>query len=337
MPKFITTFILSLLFVQSYSQNKSPNSDTLKYVLKQTYETVKQNSVYRKNVDWTSLEPKVLGGLDTLNRFDDFVSRVKLLFSTIGDSHSMLYINGMRIGMDQKPVSSIRKSLKDAYKKEPIPIRYQTKIFQDKYGYIFVPGNNTSENLKRISQALQDSLCNLKPGHLKGIIIDLRLNDGGSIVPLFTGLHQLLGNGDIGGFTDFEEKNTSDWNFKEGKSYTKYGISIKRKCKLSDTVKIAVLVSEVTASAGEMLAIAFRGRKNTIFIGEKTYGLTTGVAAYRIHGYLLGVASSLSRDRTGKIYSDHFVPDIEIIEGDDFQNLNNDIKVNKAIEWFNEN
>lgn len=337
MSKSISTLILSFLFLTTYSQSDVPNSNTLRSLVKNTFETVKKNSVFRQNVDWTTLEPAVLGGLDSLKCFEDFVTRVKLIFTTIGDNHGFLSVNGLRIGSEEKPIISVRKSLTAAYKEEPFPIRYQTRIFDNNYGYIFVPGNSLNENPQMLAQALQDSLCKLNPDNLKGIIIDLRLNEGGSNIPLFTGLHQLLGDKNVGAFANYQGKSTSIWNVKNGR-YLKDGrVYVKSKCSCSKNIKVAVLLSQITASAGEMLAIAFKGRKNTIFIGEKTYGLTTGVVAFRIDGYLLGISASLSKDRTGKIYYGSVAPDIEIIEGDNFQNLSDDTKVKKAIEWLKAN
>ena len=337
MSKFISTVILSFLFVTTYSQSNVPDRGTLRLLVKKTFETVKQNSVFRQKVDWTALGVEVLGNLDSLNRFEDFVTRVKLIFTTVGDNHGFLSVNGLRLGSEGKPIISFRKSLTDAYKKEAFPARYETRIFENNYGYIFVPGNSLNENPELLAQAIQDSLCKLNPGTLKGIIIDLRLNEGGSNIPLFTGLHQLLGDKDVGAFTDYQGKNTGIWNVKNGK-YLKNGrIHVRTACNCSKNIKVAVLLSQITASAGEMLAIAFKGRKNTIFIGEKTYGLTTGVVAFRIDGYLLAISASFSKDRTGKIYNGPVSPDIEIIEGDNFQILSNDTKVKKAIEWFEEN
>ena len=111
--------------------------------------------------------------------------------------------------------------------------------------------------------------------------------------------------------------------------------SVKPRCSCSGKTKVAVLLSQVTASAGEMLAIALKGRKNTIFIGEKTYGLTTGNVTFKIDGHLLAVSASFSEDRTGKIYNNAVTPDIEIIEGDNFFDISKDKKVLEAIMWFN--
>ena len=94
------------------------------------------------------------------------------------------------------------------------------------------------------------------------------------------------------------------------------------------------MLSPVTASAGEMLAIALKSRKNTIFIGEETYGLTTGNVTFKIDGHLLAVSASYTEDRTGKVYNRSVIPDIEVIEGDNFSNISIDKKILEAIKWF---
>src|SRR5690606_14983849 len=140
---------------------------------------------------------------------------------------------------------------------------------------------------------------------------------------------QLIGNGNFGAFRNSIGKTKAAWKLKDGTLYLqgKFVGAVKSNCKCSNNLKVAVLLSQLTASAGEMTAIALRGRPNTIFIGEKTYGLTTGNVVFTIDGHLLALSASLSEDRTGKIYMGAFYPDIEVVEGDNFTDLNEDVKV----------
>lgn len=92
--------------------------------------------------------------------------------------------------------------------------------------------------------------------------------------------------------------------------------SVKAKCKCPKTIKVAILLSQVTYQRRRNDSYSFKGRKNTIFIGERTCGLTTGVRTFIIDSYLLGLAASFSIDRNGKIYNGPVSPDVEIIEGD---------------------
>jgi hypothetical protein len=44
--------------------------------------------------------------------------------------------------------------------------------------------------------------------------------------------------------------------------------------------------------------------------------------------------SSLISDKYGKIYNDDLLPDIQIVEGDDFNDLTDDAKVSAALRWL---
>lgn len=305
----------------------------MKATLTKVFQTVKQNSVYRQQVDWNKLENTVLKEAITPLSFEDFQRSVKLMFSSIGDKHAALFVNGKKLSA-VNPSIALRSTLVDELKRNNPQLH--TKILEDKYGYILVPHNSTKDNLQQMSQAIQDSLCKLIDKPLDGIIVDLRANEGGSIYPLFTGLHQLIGDGVFGAFTNFDGTSRNSWKLKKGKFYqqNRTVASVKSNCSCSKKLKVAVLLSQVTASAGEMLAIALKGRKNSIFIGEKTYGLTTGNVVFKIDGHLLAVSASFSEDRTGKVYNSYVTPDIEIIEGDNFSNLSVDKKVLEAIKWF---
>jgi C-terminal processing protease CtpA/Prc len=285
-------------------------------------------------VDWNDLQSKVLKDSTTILSFKEFKNRIQLLFSSIDDKHAALFINGNKISANDKPITSIRSTLINELKRANPQLRIE--ILEDKYGYILIPPNSTRDNLPIMAQAIQDSLCTLLKSQLNGIIIDLRANDGGSIYPMFTGLSQLIGDGVFGAFNNIDGTNRVQWKIKNGKIYQRGKIvaSVKTNCSCSKKMKVAVLLSQLTASAGEMVAIALKGRKNTIFIGEKTYGLTTGNVTFKIDGHLLALSASFTEDRTGKVYNSSVLPDIEIIEGDNFSDISIDRKVLEAIQWF---
>ena len=333
MLKSITTAFLILFFTSSFAQVIPRREDTLSATLFKVFQKARQYSLYRQQVDWSELENKLVIKTSDPISFDFFKSRVQLLFSTIGDKHAALFINGIKISAIDTP-TAIRKSLIDQLKYNNPQLKTQT--FEGKYGYILIPSNSTRDNLKLLAQSIQDSLCLLIDKQLSGIIIDLRANEGGGIYPLFAGLHQLIGEGPFGAFSNYEATSKTQWILKKGKITQQKRIiaSVTPKCSCSKEMKVAVLLSQVTTSAGEMLAIAFKGRKNTIFIGEKTYGLTTGNVSFRIDGHLLALSASFTEDRTGKLYNGSVMPDIEITEGDNFSDLYKDKKVLEAINWF---
>ena len=335
MLRFIKTFIFTIFFISSYAQVRDYNHDTHRATLTKVFHRVKLYSVYRQQVDWNKLQDKVLKDSNSILSYENFKHRIQLLFSSIGDKHAALFVNGNKISANVSPRTGIRSTLLNELKRSNP--QFRTQILESNYGYILIPSNNTNDNLSIMAQAIQDSLCKLLTNKLKGIIIDLRANEGGSIYPMFTGLSQLIGDGVFGAFNNIDGTNRVQWKLKNGKFYQRGTIvaSVKTNCSGSKKMKVAVLLSQVTASAGEMVAIALKGRENTIFIGEKTYGLTTGNVTFKIDGHLLALSASFTEDRTGKVYNSSVLPDIEIIEGDNFSDISKDKKVLEAIKWFN--
>nr|WP_262903488.1 S41 family peptidase [Hymenobacter psoromatis] len=98
---------------------------------------------------------------------------------------------------------------------------------------------------------------------------------------------------------------------------------------------IAVLLSGMTASSGEIVAISLQGRPATRFFGEPTYGATTANTSYPIQGKsYLTLAGSVDADRTGRVYPLRLLPDNLITEGDNFADLQQDAKVLAALNWL---
>ena len=192
MLRFIKTIIFTLFFIGSYAQVRDSNHDTLRSTLTKVFQTVKRYSVYRQQLDWNELQNKVLKDSTSILNYEDFRHRIELLFSSMGDKHAALFVNGDKISASDKPITSIKNTLISELKRTNPQLR--TQILEDNYGYILIPSNSTKDNLITMAQAIQDSLCRLLKNQLNGIIIDLRANEGGSIYPLFTGLHQLIGD-----------------------------------------------------------------------------------------------------------------------------------------------
>ena len=98
---------------------------------------------------------------------------------------------------------------------------------------------------------------------------------------------------------------------------------------------IAVLLSGLTASSGEIVAVSLQGRPATRFLGKPTYGATTANTSYQIRGTsYLTVAGSVDADRQGHSYPIHLQPDEIIMGGDNFADFQQDTKVLAALNWL---
>ncbi|MSO60642.1 MAG: hypothetical protein EXQ50_00875 [Acidobacteria bacterium] len=74
-------------------------------------------------------------------------------------------------------------------------------------------------------------------------------------------------------------------------------------------------VGPTTASSGEAIAIAFRGRSSTRLFGAMTRGLTTSNRVFPLSdGALLNLTTAAFADRTGTPYREGVTPD-EVWDG----------------------
>ncbi|WP_265799488.1 S41 family peptidase [Pedobacter sp. MC2016-05] len=89
-----------------------------------------------------------------------------------------------------------------------------------------------------------------------------------------------------------------------------------------------------TGSSGEVTALAFKGKENTIFIGGNTAGYTTGNVTWPLpFGSLIALPTGYDSDRDGNYYP-YIVPDIVISKQDNFENLMSDANIQEAVKFI---
>ena len=151
-------------------------------------------------------------------------------------------------------------------------------------------------------------------------------------------MYDFLGDNNIWGVLDIEKKLKSSIRLSKGKyiDNDETVSFIKPKGKTLTNSKVAILTNIVTASSGEITAIAFKGRKNTIFIGEPSYGATTSNDKRELpFGAFMVLTIGYDSDRNGVFY-EKIVPDISISKKDNFDNLLIDENIKAAIKFMTE-
>ncbi|MDN3594055.1 S41 family peptidase [Zunongwangia endophytica] len=291
----------------------------------------KKGSIYTDNVDWDSLTPKVKEAVD-LNAnttYDQLAPAVGVLLDALDDSHSQLTHHDKRSGRAH-PTDKFER-LNDSTKSilRSGATLHITKL--ENIGYIRIPGSHNEDD----AQIFMEALCGLDINSLSGLIIDLRINTGGNMWTMIAGLAPILENGILGYFE--QDSYLSEWKLKKNKIYSGKNkmIRFKKLCSLEEPLKIAVLLGPITASSGEMTAIALKGKEYVKFFGERTAGYVTVNNQYNIEGELYyQLSSGYCLDRDKNEYRNYVEPDIEIIGGDAFNYLQKDQKVIKAMEWL---
>lgn len=288
---------------------------------------------------------------------DTYAAIRSALFS-LGDRHSHLQLSPELEKLEAHR-SELRKtdpveSQAQAPQRPPSSFAVRTKtvgrmirVQGRSYALVVIPSfspNNDAEGTA-FETGLQRTIAELDAQHPAGWIVDLRGNLGGNLWPMLTGIGPLLG----------DQKEVSQSITRNGMTSTSYydglagfdgvvngepvGYRYPRiggvPYVLSRPAKIAILVDHSTASSGEMVAIAFRGQKNTRFFGEHTLGVTTVTNGWTlIDGANPVVAVGVTADRNGVRYPDGIEPDEVVASGSSEFSLEQDPVVLAAAHWL---
>ena len=178
---------------------------------------------------------------------------------------------------------------------------------------------------------LQKDILTLKTVYgLRGLVIDLRSNNGGWIDEARFVADLFLDKGVLGRYLR-----------KDGTEQTE---GLETKDGTIGVEALAVLVDEDTAGAAEYLAQALREKAGAVVVGETTYGLGTisGVfepAAREGAGYQISMAEFVSPDGL-KINDAGVTPDViveaDVPEGETGADYENDEQLRKAMEILRE-
>jgi len=342
---FLAKFILSVILLNIfYLGNVKAQQHA---ILDSMIRVLEAKSIYRDRVNWKTLKKTLNNSLDNskTDPIEQAFPAIQKLYTELGDRHGQFIAEGKTIrsssGTKKRSVDSMlyQYALDEKY-------AFRTTVIDGKYGYFVLPsaqidldGSKDStgavERISQMAQQLQDSLCSLNKSGIEGVIIDLRLCLGGTTWIHLGGLIPLFGEGPIFsiqlvGQKDKQIKAVKGDIYEENSKLagTQANCTFNRK-------KVVVLLGPLTASAGEQTAVALRKLNNVKFVGERTAGYLTMTQLKHLgNDVFFSYTAGYVKDNMGQIYRDDFVPDIEVLGGDNFQSLKDDLKIKAAIKWM---
>lgn len=336
--------ILVILFMVNFSitvnaQKQQTSQDSIRVAYKAIFSNLEEGFIYKDSVNWQHLKAETEANLSQYSNFKESLNEIVPLFSKIGATHCSIYYEGEGYSISVSyPKDSFNEQFKNKFATNPI---FETKIIDETYGYILMPAlkflDTKQRNVNKISQQLYDQINVLKTNnHITGWIIDLRFNTGGNSWPMLLALYDFLGDTNVSATLNSSKKQIAMASLLKGKyqvdSKTLY--HIKPKGKLLDTAKVAIITGVVTTSSGEVVAMAFKNRPNTIFIGENTAGFTSANYGVQLpFGMTLILTKSYNSDRNGTYY-DKITPDIRVSKQDNFDNLLLDKNIQEALKFI---
>lgn len=339
----ILVFIIFYLAPFSlYAQARKTGADSVARLIDTVLQFGQKASLYRANVDWKRVGDSVRKAAANAKSIKEAMPAMKLFYTLLQDHHGFTLYERKYYGWNPprpKLDTTIYRSLIKQMKQTNKPF---ARVFNNDCGYLSIPDNNPTQrgDNEKIAAEIQQALNSIHPEQLKGLIIDLRLNPGGSMFPMLGGIMNVFAEGKLGTFIDPVTKQGEEWGRRGNTFYdgAEIGYTLTKTLPDLHKLSIVVLIGPKTASSGEATAISLKGRKKTYFIGENTGGYTTGNSSIQFSPNTgIFLATSVEADRNGNVYLEHVTPDLQIIGGDNFSTLSNDKKVAAGLRWLKAN
>ena len=261
-------------------------------------------------LDWDSIEPPVRKMAAEARTVEQAHDAIRALLREVDDAHSKL--------IPWRAWSQVSRHAQ----KGRFP---EVKIVEDRLGHVrmtyYLMTNRKSEHFY-IADTWK-SMARVERSRPCGWIVDVRSNSGGNGEVMLGALKPLLGETEVLYFV------------RPGAATTAWipgsGVSISPPPAIAHlaSAPAAVLVDEKSASAAEMVAIAFVGREHSRLFGQPTVGASTDAGYFDLGDAKLQLAVGVMMDRNGKTYGGPVVPD-EIVSRTD----EGDAVLEAATRWL---
>ena len=299
----------------------------------------KETSLYSNQVDWKKINTEFIELTKDKENEQDYKKALQYLINSLGDKHGqfrsakdnslIVSYNGKIEGKDNRNSEFINTVIND------ISAKFSYEFLNDGIGYLKIVGIGPGD-VKEQSDFIRQGLIDLKSKGVDKWIVDLRFNGGGNMEPMISGLAPLIGEGFIAGSIN-KNNEIRDYIIENGQfyNYGRLACEMDNTPKVKSSEKVAVLLSRYTISSGELVAVAFKGRENTVFIGEETAGYTTGNGYDKLNDDLvLIISQDVFIDRNRNKYDGKVGVD-EKIEFQHTVSFENDNQIIRAKQWLN--
>lgn len=303
------------------------------------FATVRAHDVHGATADWPAIETEFRSRLASATTEADSARAVVRVFERLGDVHSHLIVRGAGYAWWRPVDDSTLARL------QPLVARGQsetgvtrTATLGGRWRYVRLSGIRAwGTELPAATQAVADSLCS--GGKAAGLVLDLRVNNGGQLSAMVAGLAAVFGDGDVGSSVDRDGRVTRTFAV-EGGAFLMSGVEQARsraRCGASfRDLPVAVLLGPVTLSSGSITALLLRGRPRVRLFGEPTAdGYTTGNDFFWFDANTsMNLATGILRDRTGRAYPGAVEPDEVVVAPWDLDHPERDPVVQRAVKWL---
>lgn len=307
---------------------------------------MQEHYLHKDKIDWPQLRRETLSQAGGAQTPIDTYPAIRFALAKLGDHHSYLQLTPALTSQE----AAHQPKLADPAAMPGSPARKPTFPFPSPFRARRVPeGAMVAGVVSPIAQLVipqfaspdrkevddyatkvQSVIADLVSQNPCGWIVDLRGNGGGNVWAMMAGVGPILGEGELGKTKKYYENGKAGMRDAEEPDYAK---TTGKSVHLLIAPPVAVLIDRDTGSSGEGVAIAFRGRPDTRFFGELTYGAATATFPYTLSdGAQIYLVIGTMEDRNGNEYPNGVAPDQEILSEATIST--NDPVIHAATEWF---
>ncbi len=290
--------VLGFLIVCIRSANP-PNEATT--YLANALDIIQENSINRRRTDWDALETEAYEHTREAQTPSDTYDTIRFVLRKLGDHHSF-FVTPDQIALYRRATMSDNSTPR-------------VELVEDNLGLVILPGfgSGDPEQMSKYATNVQHMISEIDAKHPCGWVVDLRENTGGNMWPMLAGVGPILGEGRTGAFVD-PDREMIYWSYVDGKALLGDDVVVEvdgLAYELQEpSPPVAVLTSGSTASSGEAIVVAFRGRSNTRSFGSGTAGVSTANYGYELSdGAMIFLTVSTFADCTGQTYGGVITPD----------------------------
>jgi carboxyl-terminal processing protease len=274
---------------------------------------IENGSLKGKDIDWQNVKRDCLEMAKHAQTVAETYPAIVHALRELKDNHSFLVpAKGQRIIRDTS-VESRRR----------VPRKARNRLIESRgkrIGVLVVREISSGKPVElRYAKRIRDDIERFRQSGAKAWIVDLRNNHGGSMWPMLLGVGPILGSRRPGSFES--QRISVPWFYERGEVGVileggRWKVNLRVVDALVDVEcfePTAVLIDGQTASSGEAVAIAFKGRTNTAFFGQHTRGLSTCNDTIRLSdGARIYLTIAVDADRDGHLYDAGISPDFVI-------------------------
>jgi carboxyl-terminal processing protease len=269
---------------------------------------MESEALKKAEVDWVQIRAEAYRAAAGAQHPRETYLAISSALWALGDNHSRF----------RPPLGELPAELQIvAARVQPEP---EGRRLTDRVGYVSIPGFS-GEGATAFARQILDLLLAADGPEVCGWVVDVRGNTGGNMWPMLEGLSPVLGDGVPGYFVAADD------------SWTPWHITtdeVESQSLARDQIAVALLQGPETASSGEAVVVAFRGRSETRTFGQRTEGLSTANRTIELaDGAHLILTVAVYADRNRNIYGAAIEPD-ELIPVDTAE----EAVLESAVDWL---